>query len=89
VTAGTLSCELWWTNQEFSLSVAFRHGSSSSDITWGMNNRPVGGRSSEIQFHPIGTTVMMMMMMMMMIIIIIIAKLKINVGIRLLYFVPF
>jgi hypothetical protein len=24
-----------------------------SHITWGMNNRPVGGRSSEIQSHPI------------------------------------
>jgi hypothetical protein len=31
----------------FLLSVSFRHGSPYSYITWGLNNRSVGGRSSE------------------------------------------
>jgi hypothetical protein len=31
----------------FSLSVSFHHGSLYSYIIWGMNNRPVGGCSSE------------------------------------------
>jgi hypothetical protein len=39
--------ELWWTNQEFCLSISFHCGSPCSYITWGMNSRPVGGRSSE------------------------------------------
>jgi hypothetical protein len=30
----------------------FHHGSTYSYITWGMNKKPVGGRSSETQFHP-------------------------------------
>jgi hypothetical protein len=27
-------------------------------ITWGMNNMPVGGHSSETYFHPIGMNIM-------------------------------
>jgi hypothetical protein len=33
---------------EFSLSVSLHSGSPYSYINWGMNKRPVGGRSSEI-----------------------------------------
>jgi hypothetical protein len=36
--------EFWWS---FPLSTSFHHGSPCSYITWGVNNRPVGGRSSE------------------------------------------
>jgi hypothetical protein len=46
-SAGRIARELWWTNQEFSVSTLFHHGSSCSCITWGMIIRPVGGRSSE------------------------------------------
>jgi hypothetical protein len=35
------------------LSVPFHHGSPYSYIIWGINNSPFGGRSSEIQSHPI------------------------------------
>jgi hypothetical protein len=35
------------------LSVSFHCGSPHLHITWGMNNRPVSGRSSEAWFHPI------------------------------------
>jgi hypothetical protein len=37
----------------FSLSVSFHRGSPYSYITWAMNNRPVGGRSSEKEPHPV------------------------------------
>jgi hypothetical protein len=37
----------------FTLSVSFHRGSPYSYIVWGMNNRPVCGRSSEIQSHPV------------------------------------
>jgi hypothetical protein len=47
ISAGRIATELWWTNQEFLLSISFLHGCPSSYITWGKNNRPVGGRSSE------------------------------------------
>jgi apolipoprotein N-acyltransferase len=39
--------ELWWTSQEFPPSMSFYHGFPWSYVTWGMNNRPVSGRSSE------------------------------------------
>jgi hypothetical protein len=45
--------ELWWTNQDFPPAVSFHYRSPCACITWGMNNRPVGGRSSETWFHPI------------------------------------
>jgi hypothetical protein len=32
---------------QFSLSIIFHRGSPHSYITWGVNNRPVSGRSSE------------------------------------------
>jgi hypothetical protein len=35
------------------LSISFYHGSPYSYISWGMNNRRVGGRSSETSPHPI------------------------------------
>jgi hypothetical protein len=37
---------------KFSLSISFHRGSPYSDIIWRINNRPVGGRSSETQSHP-------------------------------------
>jgi hypothetical protein len=53
MTTGTIARELWWTNQKL----------FSPDIIppWfymlvyhlGVNNRPVGGRSSETYSHPI------------------------------------
>jgi hypothetical protein len=36
----------------FPLSISFHCGSPYSCITWGMNNRPIGGCSSETYFHP-------------------------------------
>jgi hypothetical protein len=36
-----ISRQLWWTNQEFPLSISFHHGSPCSFITWGMNSGPV------------------------------------------------
>jgi hypothetical protein len=41
----------------FPLSISFHYGSPCSYITWGMNNRPVGGRSSETQSQPIDTII--------------------------------
>jgi hypothetical protein len=52
----------------FPLSISFHLGSSFSNITCVMSNRPFGGCRSETLSHPIDK----MMMMMMMIIIIII-----------------
>jgi hypothetical protein len=37
----------------FPLSLSFHCGSPCSYITWGMNKRPVGGRSSETSSNPI------------------------------------
>jgi hypothetical protein len=37
----------------FPLSVSFHRGSPYSYIAWGKNNKPIGGRSSETQSHPI------------------------------------
>jgi hypothetical protein len=37
----------------FTLSVSFHLGSPCSYITWGMNNRPAGGRSAETQSYHI------------------------------------
>jgi hypothetical protein len=34
--------------KSFPLSISFRHGSPCSYITWGINDRHVGGRSSEM-----------------------------------------
>jgi hypothetical protein len=50
--------DLWWTKWHWEsssvfLSVSFHCGSPYSYIIWGMNNRPIGGSSSEIQSHPI------------------------------------
>jgi hypothetical protein len=36
----------------FPPSISLQHGSPSSCITWSMNNRPVGGQSSETSSHP-------------------------------------
>jgi hypothetical protein len=36
----------------FPLPISFHHGSPRSCITWGMNNRHIGGCSSETQSHP-------------------------------------
>jgi hypothetical protein len=52
---------------------SFRRGSHCSYITWRMNNRPVGGRSSETCSHPID-----MMMMIIIIMIIIFNALRVN-----------
>jgi hypothetical protein len=46
-SAGMISRELWWMNQEFSMSTSFRRGSPYSYIAWRLKNRPVGGCSSE------------------------------------------
>jgi hypothetical protein len=40
--------------RSFPPSISFHHGSPFSCITSGMNNRPVGSRSSETYSHPIG-----------------------------------
>jgi hypothetical protein len=52
VSAGRIARELWWTSQEFTpngiITMVPR-----SHINRGMNNMPVGGRSSETS-HPIG-----------------------------------
>jgi hypothetical protein len=55
--------DLWWTKWHwyrffseffgFALSVSFCRGSARSCIVWGMNNRPIRDRSSEIYSHPI------------------------------------
>jgi hypothetical protein len=55
--------DLWWTKWHwdrfhsecfgFHLSILFHHGSPHSYIIWGMNNRLVGGRSSETWSNPI------------------------------------
>jgi hypothetical protein len=51
---GRIARDLCWTNKGFPLSVKLRHGSPAHiGITWGMNNRPDFGRSSETQSHPI------------------------------------
>jgi hypothetical protein len=42
----------------FSLSVSFYRGSPCSYIIWEMNNRPVGGSSSETYSHPIDMIIM-------------------------------
>jgi hypothetical protein len=56
--------ELWWTNQEFSfVDIIIPPWFSMLLYHVVMNNRPVGGRSSEMQSYPID------MMMMMMIIV--------------------
>jgi hypothetical protein len=47
-SAGSIVKEHWWTCHEFSLPASSHHGSPYSDITCGMNNRPVVGRSSEM-----------------------------------------
>jgi hypothetical protein len=54
---GQSTWDLWWTKWHwdrsfseffgFPLSVSFHHGSPCSYITWRMNNRRVGGHSSE------------------------------------------
>jgi hypothetical protein len=41
----------------FPLLISYYQGSPFSCITWGMKNRPVGGRSSETLSHPIGIKV--------------------------------
>jgi hypothetical protein len=41
----------------FHLSVLFLHGSPCSRIIWGMKNKPVGGRSSEISSHPMDVNI--------------------------------
>jgi hypothetical protein len=56
-------CGMWWRKWHWDrfisqffgcpLSTSFHSGSSCSCIIWGMNNRPVAGRSSETSSHPI------------------------------------
>jgi hypothetical protein len=45
--------------RSFSLSTPIDHGFSCSYIIWGMNNRPLGGRSSEMNSHPIDMIIIM------------------------------
>jgi hypothetical protein len=40
---------------DFVLSISFHRGSPHSHITWGMNNMPAGGCSSQTQSHPLDT----------------------------------
>jgi hypothetical protein len=56
-------CDLWWKKRHwdrhfseffgFALPISFHSGPPYSYIIWGMNKRPVGGRSSETQSHHI------------------------------------
>jgi hypothetical protein len=46
--------------RSFPLLISFHHDSPCSYITWGMNNRPVGGSISETSPHPIDMIIMMM-----------------------------
>jgi hypothetical protein len=48
MTAGRNARELWWTNQVVSLVGIIPPWFSMLIITWGMNDKPVGGRSSEM-----------------------------------------
>jgi hypothetical protein len=52
VTVGRIARECWWKNR-FSTVISFHHGSPCSYIIRGINNWPVGGRSSETKFHHI------------------------------------
>jgi hypothetical protein len=56
MTAGGIARKLWWINQEFFPVISFIRGSPCSYIAWRMNNRPVGGRSSETCPHPMDVT---------------------------------
>jgi hypothetical protein len=47
MTAGMIARELWWMNQEFSPADIIPLWFSMLIYPWGMNNRPVGGHSSE------------------------------------------
>jgi hypothetical protein len=54
VSVGGTSRELWWTSQELSpAGIIITMVSLCSHITLGINNRPVGGCSSETKSHPI------------------------------------
>jgi hypothetical protein len=54
ISASSIARKLWWTSQECSPKWHHHHhhGSSRSHITYGINNRPVGGRGSGTA-HPI------------------------------------
>jgi hypothetical protein len=52
-SADRITTELWWTNQDFSRVDIIHHDSPCSYVTWVINKRPVGGRSSETYSHPI------------------------------------
>jgi hypothetical protein len=62
MTADEISRELWWTNQEFFLSMEFHHASPCS-YHRGMNSRLVGGRSSETWSHSIDMIIIIMVAM--------------------------
>jgi hypothetical protein len=47
VSAGRTARDLWWTSQEFSPAGIIPTMALHADIIRGMNNIPVGGRSSE------------------------------------------
>jgi hypothetical protein len=58
MTAGRIARELWWRSQEFfSFGIIIPPWLSIVIYHLGMNNTPVGGRSSETLSHPIGVIV--------------------------------
>jgi hypothetical protein len=64
-TAGRNARELWWNNQEFSSVDIFSPWSSVLilHITWGINNRSIGGCSSVTQSHPINMIIIKLICM--------------------------
>jgi hypothetical protein len=48
MTAGRIARELWWMNEEFSPTIIIPPWFFMPIYHLGMNNRPVGGRRSEI-----------------------------------------
>jgi hypothetical protein len=60
MTAGRIITELWLTNQEFSpVNIIPPQSSMLIYITWGMNNTPVGGHSSETCSYSIDMIIIM------------------------------
>jgi hypothetical protein len=57
MTPGRIAREVWWMNEEFLPSISFHYGFPYSYITWGMNNKPIGGPSSETYSHHIDITI--------------------------------
>jgi hypothetical protein len=61
ISTGVYSCGMYggqsvtgtgFPSSSIFLSIPFHCGSPYLSITWGMNDRPVGGQSSETQSHP-------------------------------------